>query len=74
MENYLPYKRAAKDDGPEGVRAMIIRKQIDKYRTAAKKVLLKEFPELRDKIKENKMQQRGISVPGNPAALDQLLR
>jgi len=68
------YKRSDKKGGPDGIRAHLIRQIIGRYRSRAKQLLQREFPEIKDQIKEKKLQQRGRRAPADPAALDQLLR
>lgn len=74
IKNNGIYKRSDKKGGPDGVRAHLIRKIVARYRTRAKQLLQREFPEIKDQIKEKKLQKRGLSAPADPAALNQFLR
>ena len=52
-------------DGPDGVKAQLIRDRIYMYREAARQVLIKDSPELQAQLKRKAMQQVDASRPKN---------
>ena len=52
-------------DGPDGVKAKLIRDRIYMYREAARQVLIKDSPELQAQLKRKALQQVDAARPKN---------
>ena len=57
------YREAS--DGPDGGKAVIIRTVMEKYRDAARKEVLRQFPALRASVTERKRMERMALQPGS---------
>jgi len=52
-----------RSDGPDGGKAAMIAKTVSEYREMARKQLLKEYPILRDEVKERKRERQRLKLP-----------
>jgi len=52
-----------RSDGPDGGKAAMIAKTVSEYRAMAREQLLREYPALRDEVKERKRERQQLKLP-----------